>query len=68
MYSVHTQQTALGRMKAGDVQLVTELTDLQGYTERADIEPPCTRRLTDAELRMHLDQPYRGRTCHAITP
>ena len=45
---VHTQQTALGRMKAGHVQLVTELTDLQGYAERTDTESPCTRRLTDA--------------------
>ena len=43
----------------------TELTDLQGYAKKADIEPPCTRRLIDDELNTHLDQPYRtGVPCH----
>ena len=43
----------------------TELADLQRYANEGDIEPPCTRRLTDDELTTLLDRPYRTHIpCH----
>ena len=75
--AVQLIQEARGRRQLGQVRQFkcpdidvaatrySELTDLRSYAERANIERPCTRPLSDAELSAFLEQPYRTRVpCH----
>ena len=75
--AVRLIQEARGRRQTGEVRRLkcaeidvsathyTELTELESYAERADIEPPCTRLLSDADLCALMEQPYQTHVpCH----
>ena len=70
-------QEARGRRQTGEVRRLkcpeidvtathyAELTDLESYAERVDIELPCTRLLSDADLCALMEQPYQTHVpCH----
>lgn len=68
--AVQLIQEVRGRRQMGEVHLFkcleidvtttqyTELTDLESYAERADIESPCTILLSDADLCALMEQQY----------
>ena len=75
--AVRLIQEARGRRQTGEVRKFkcpeidvtathyTELTDLESYAERADIEPPCTRLLSDADPCALMEQPCQTHVpCH----